>query len=120
MNVEIHRPRPDVAVITPEGRIDAVSGPEFRKILKQQPEQGAPFLVIDLQQVPFMDSSGLSALVSALKAARKHNGTVILVRPTPQVRMTLQMSMLDRIFVIHNTVEDALESLSSLPTTTSS
>ena len=117
MRVEVHRPRPDVVIVEPEGRIDAVSGPEFRKLLKQQPEHGAPFLVIDLQKVPFMDSSGLSALVSALKAARKHNGTVVLVRPTPQVRMTLQMSMLDRIFAIHDSIEEALEALSSLLTT---
>ena len=117
MKVEVHHPRSDVMVIAPEGRVDAVSGPQFRELLKQQPEQGRPFLIIDLEKVPFMDSSGLSALVSALKAARKHNDTVVLVRPTPHVRMTLQMSMLDRIFAIHDTIEDALEALSSLLTT---
>lgn len=117
MKIKIYHPQPDVVVITPEGRLDAVSGPAFRKLLKQQPEQGSPFLIIDLQKVPFMDSSGLSALVSALKAARKHNGTVILVSPTPQVRMALQMSMLDRIFAMHNSIEDALEALSSHRTT---
>ncbi len=115
MKIETHRPRSDVIVVMPEGRVDAVSGPSLREFLREQPGEDTPFVVIDLRRVPFMDSSGLSALVSALKAARQHNGTVILVAPTPQVRMALQLSMLDRIFSIYDTVEEALEALPPLP-----
>ncbi len=119
MKVTVRRPQPRVSVVVPEGRVDAVSGPNLRSLLRKQTEQGAPYLIIDLRRVSFMDSSGLSALVSALKAARQHDGAVLLVGPTPPVRMALQMSMLDRIFPIYDTLEDALEALSALPTTTS-
>ncbi len=111
MKIEVQRPSPQVAVVHPQGRVDAVSAPDLRHMLRELPEQGAVHLVVDLRDVPFMDSSGLSALISGLKAARSHGGTLALVSPTPPVRMALELSMLDRIFPIYETVEAALQHL---------
>ncbi len=118
MKVTVRRPQSRVSIVVPEGRIDAVSGPKLRVLLRNQAKQGTPFLIIDLRQVTFMDSSGLSALVSALKAVRPLKGAVYLVGPTPQVRMALRMTMMDQIFPIYETVEDALAALSTYPTST--
>ncbi len=118
MKVTVRKPQSRVSVVIPEGRVDAVSGPKLRVILRNQPKQGTPFLIVDLRRVTFMDSSGLSALVSALKAVRPLKGAVYLVGPTPQVRMALQMTMMDQIFPIYDTVEDALAALSTHPSST--
>jgi len=114
MKVTVRRPQSRVSIVVPEGRIDAVSGPNFRHVLRSQPTSDMPFVIVDLYKVSFMDSSGLSALVAGLKAARQHQGMVFLVRPTHQVRTTLHMSMLDRIFPIYDDVDEALEAVASL------
>lgn len=120
MKVQVRKLSQRVSLIKPEGRIDAVSGPHFRHLLRHHPSWETPFVIIDLHKVTFMDSSGLSALVAGLKAAREHQGMIFLVRPTPQVRTTLHMSMLDRIFPIYDDVEEALEVASSLIASVSS
>ena len=114
IKIQVRRLSHHVSIVKPEGRIDAVSGPNFRQVLRSQPSGEAPFVIVDLHKVSFMDSSGLSALVAGLKAARQHQGMVFLVRPTDQVRTTLHMSMLDRIFPIYEDMEEALEAVSSL------
>ena len=122
MKVTVRKPRARVSIVVPEGRIDAISGPKLRVLLRNQTKQGTPFLIIDLRRVTFMDSSGLSALVAALKAVRPLKGAVYLVGPTPQVRMALRMTMMDQIFPVYDTVEDALAALgdnhSATPTST--
>ncbi len=114
MKIQVRRLSQNVSIVIPEGRIDAVSGPNFRHVLRSQPTSDMPFVIVDLHKVSFMDSSGLSALVAGLKAARQHQGMVCLVRPTHQVRTTLHMSMLDRIFPIYDDVDEALEAVTSL------
>ncbi len=114
MKIQVRRLSQNVSIVIPEGRIDAVSGPNFRHVLRSQPTSDIPFVVVDLHKVSFMDSSGLSALVAGLKTARQHQGMVFLVRPTRQVRTTLHMSMLDRIFPIYDDVDEALEAVASL------
>lgn len=59
-----------------------------------------------------MDSSGLSALVSGLRIARENNKELILVGLSRQAQIVFNLTMMDRIFVIHSSIEAALESLS--------
>ena len=65
-------------------------------------------LVVDLSNVEFCDSSGLSALLIADRTMRQHGGTVHLVHVHKKVMSLMNISMLDRVFTMHATVDDAI------------
>ncbi|HEV8255057.1 MAG TPA: STAS domain-containing protein [Vicinamibacteria bacterium] len=100
-----------VTIVTVAG--DLVSGePEaaFKKMVARLLEDGRLHLLIDLQGLKFLDSSGLGALVRALTGSQKEGGQTKLVHVGPQVRKLLQMTKLDSVFEIHDDLERAVSS----------
>ena len=67
-------------------------------------------LVVDMKEVQFCDSSGLSALLIADRAMREHGGRVHLVHVHKKVMDLMKISQLDRVFTINSTVDDAIKS----------
>lgn len=108
MIIEIDYPKPGQVVVKPQGRVDADTAPEFKEQLKEIAQAGAESVVVDMQAVDFIDSSGLSALVSGLKALRQQGGALNLSQPQPQALTALRLTMLDRVFPIFPSVEEAL------------
>lgn len=102
----------DVVLIDLNGRLDATANQDVRAILQQLIDKAQqPKLVIDLQHVPFIDSSGLAALVSGLRLAREKGGNIALSGIQPQAQMVFRLTMLDHIFSISPTYEEARQSL---------
>jgi anti-sigma B factor antagonist len=66
-------------------------------------------LIVDMTEVQFCDSSGLSALLIADRAMREHGGSVHLVHVHKKVLDLMKISMLDRVFTINTTVADAIK-----------
>ena len=60
-------------------------------------------LIVDLEEVDFCDSSGLSALLIAERKMREHGGKVRLLNVNEKISSLLKISMLDRIFEIRET-----------------
>jgi len=81
-----------------QGRLDAITAPQIKSRLKDLVAAGHRQLVVDLVNVSFIDSSGLSALVSGFKAAREVGGTLKLAGLNEQTRIAFQLSRLDRVF----------------------
>jgi anti-sigma B factor antagonist len=108
MKIEIEHPHKGQVVVRPKGRIDAESAPNFKERLQQIAKEDTDLLVVDLEAVNFIDSSGLSALVSGLKALRQHGGSLSLSRPQPQALKALRLTLLDRVFPIYTSVDQAL------------
>ena len=72
----------DVWVATSNGEIDAFSAPSLREDLRHLIEElGARSLVIDLSAVTFLDSSGLGAVVGALRRLNERDGELRIVQP---------------------------------------
>jgi anti-sigma B factor antagonist len=65
-------------------------------------------LIVDLTEVQFCDSTGLSALLIADRAMREHGGSVHLVHVHKKVMDLIKISMLDRVFTINKSVEEVL------------
>ncbi|MBW4695295.1 MAG: STAS domain-containing protein [Lyngbya sp. HA4199-MV5] len=74
-------------------------------------ETGAINILVDFQQVMFMDSTGLSALVVALKQVRQVKGRLALCRLNGQASMVLEHSGMDQVFEVYETAEDFARSL---------
>ena len=98
-------------VLAPAGRLDAVTAPELKQRLKALVAQGHEELVVDLSSVPFIDSSGLAALVSGLKAAREAGGTILLAGLSEQARTVFTVTLLDRVFDFYPDVDSAVGAL---------
>jgi anti-sigma B factor antagonist len=99
------------AAVALDGHLDASNAQTLKESLDQLIDGGTTQLVVDLTQVPFIDSAGLAALVSTLKATRRVGGNVLLTGVQPQARTVFSLTMLDQVFAIHPDVEAALNSL---------
>jgi anti-sigma B factor antagonist len=95
-------------VLTPQGRLTVVSVPSLRDAVADVLDAGDKILVVNLAETTFVDSSGLGALVSALKSARQAGGDLRLVAPSEQVSMVLRLTNLDRVLQPRASVEEAL------------
>ncbi|WP_382306744.1 STAS domain-containing protein [Herbiconiux sp. UC225_62] len=96
-----------IVVVRGDGRLNMVSGPALRETVKRRIDTGEPRIVVDLSKVPFMDSSGLGALISCLKTAREASGDLRIVSPSAQVTMVLTLSNVDKILPSYDSVEAA-------------
>lgn len=98
----------NVQLITLNGKMNAITVAELKTQLKKNIEEDATRIVIDLEGVDFIDSSGLSSLISALKGCREKGGYLRLVHIQKQVRHVFELTMLDRVFEMYPSVEAAL------------
>jgi anti-sigma B factor antagonist len=104
------RQQDDAVIASLAGEIDLHSSPEVRKVLldllaKHQPKK----LVLNLGDVPYMDSSAIAVLVESLQKVRKSGGKVYLTNLQPRVKGLLEIARLDTIFVIVPGEADALK-----------
>lgn len=90
------------------GRFGAASAPQVREKIKQLTDDNHIQIIFDMKAVNFLDSSGLAALVSALKCARKRGGWLRLAGVVDSITSIFKQNQLDRVFAIYPTVEAAL------------
>jgi anti-anti-sigma factor len=108
LDVESRQTESGVTVLAPSGRLDVVGAPALKEAVSEAMKNGNPRLVIDMEGVTFVDSSGLGSVVSALKQVRTSKGDLRLAAPNQQVRVVLELTTLDRVFPYFATVEEAL------------
>lgn len=111
MNIETSTAANGVTVIRPQGRLDMRVAPDIRQGLAELARTGNARMVLDLEAVSFIDSSGLGAIISGLKSAREAGGDLRIARPNQQVRLVLQLTTLDRVLKPHSSVEEAMDGL---------
>ena len=111
MDISYQTLETDIVLIRLNGRLDAAASPNLQTALQSMMEKGYRKIIVDLEKVPFIDSSGLVALVSGLRLAREKKGEIFLSGIRPQAQAVFRLTMLDRIFPIHPTFDDAKRSL---------
>ena len=110
MNYKIEMKDEVVVIYVREERLDAHNSDELKGEMQKQFEAGSKNLLIDLNDVRFIDSSGLGALVSGFKNAISHQGNLKLSSLQPQVKSMFELTRLHRVFEIFPTTGEALES----------
>lgn len=95
-------------VIGVAGEIDVYSAPKLRDRLSDLVGEGAYDLIIDMEGVEFIDSTGLGVLVGGLKKVRSHDGGLKLVCTQDRLLKIFQITGLSKVFAIHDSVENAL------------
>jgi anti-anti-sigma factor len=89
-----------VKIIQPSGILDGGNVNQLRREVSEIVEMGADIVLIDFQDVTFMNSSGLGALVSILKAVRSAGAELFICSLSEQVKMIFQLTKMDRVFKI--------------------
>jgi len=100
-----------VTVLAPTGRLDVAGAPALKEAVGEVVRNGPPKVVIDMEGVSFVDSTGLGSVIAALKQIRNSQGELRLAAPNQQVRVVLELTTLDRVFPYYATVEEALTGL---------
>ncbi|CAN1212564.1 Anti-sigma factor antagonist [Tumidithrix helvetica PCC 7403] len=89
-----------VRVLEPEGMIDSVGGNQLRREVADLLDAGIETILLDFQNITFMDSSGLGAMVATLQAVRAKGATLYLCSLNDQLKIILEMTKMDKIFTI--------------------
>jgi anti-anti-sigma factor len=98
-----------VVVLRPEGRLNMVAAPDLREQLHDLVNAGRARLVVDLSAVETIDSSGLGALISGLKAARQGGGDLRISAPSEQAMAVLELTNLNRVLKVADSPDSAFD-----------
>ena len=96
------------AVVSVQGEVDLVTSDELRRVLDAA-LQDSVRVTLDLTELTFIDSSGLSALVDAHRKARDAGGALTLRHPTPMLRRLLDITKLETLLVVEPEGQDGPE-----------
>jgi anti-sigma B factor antagonist len=92
-----------------DGEVDVYTAPKLKDELVSLIQGGCSYLIVDMERVGFIDSSGLGVLVSALRRAREKDGAVRIVCTQESVLKIFRITGLDKVFPIFSDAEEAAQ-----------
>jgi anti-sigma B factor antagonist len=103
-----HYRKDGIEVVNVEGEIDISTAPRLRELLIDLVGKGSYQLVVNLEKVGFLDSTGLGVLVGGLKRVRPHDGSLDLVCTQERILKIFKITGLTKVFGIYQTVDQAI------------
>ncbi|NJL86580.1 MAG: STAS domain-containing protein [Leptolyngbyaceae cyanobacterium SM1_1_3] len=97
-----------VIILTPAGRLDITTAWQFRLKLQECISRVSPHVIVNLSQVNFIDSSGLTSLVAGMRDADKVKGSFRICNVHPEAKLVFEVTMMDSVFEIFEAEDDAL------------
>lgn len=99
----------NVLVLILEGNLLGENdGKPILEIVNNSIEKNVPNFIFAVEKLKYLNSTGLSILISTLTKARKNNGEICLVEVPDQLSSLLKITKLDSVFPVCNSVEDAI------------
>jgi len=98
-------------IVSPKGKLDTLNAPEFSKQLSSILEQKPSRCIVDLNEVSFLSSSGLQALLLGAKISKKDNIAYAVCGMDELVKDVFTLSGFDRFIKVFDTKEEALKNL---------
>ncbi|CQR59514.1 STAS domain-containing protein [Streptomyces leeuwenhoekii] len=108
LNFTVSHTQGPLTVVTVAGEADLYTAPGLRTAALELIEQGRHHLIMDLSQVTFCDSAGLSALIGLWHAAQDVGGSFVLAAVPDRLQRMLKLTGLDAILATHPTTGEAL------------
>lgn len=112
INVEGSPDGQDYHILRLAGEVDAYTVGEFREALAGIDD--VKWLIVELSEVPFMDSAGLGALIGGIRRVREAGGDVAVVSTQAGLNRLLHTTGFDRIVPVTESLEEALAALAEL------
>jgi anti-sigma B factor antagonist len=109
MDLKLDHYRKDgFVIIEHEGEIDVYTAPRARELYIELVNRGEYRLILNLERVEFLDSTGLGVMVGCLKRVRAHDGSVYLVCTQERILKIFRITDLNLNFPIFDTVDEAV------------
>jgi len=105
-----HTIEENVDIVSLRGRFTAVDSPSLSDALNRILEEGSKNLSLNMTELEFVDSSGLSAIVSTLKKARKEGGDLVLLNVNERIMALLKLTRLHEVIEIYDNEDTLLAS----------
>ena len=102
-----------IQILKPNGILDATTSQELRTQITEFMNSGAKVVLVDLQNITFMDSSGLGSLVLAFKSLRAVDSQLLICSVNEQIRILFELTGMDKIFTVFPSQEEFNQSLLS-------
>jgi anti-sigma B factor antagonist len=99
----------DIIIASISGEINIDTSPELRKTFDQHTGQGIKKVIINCQNLTYIDSSGLATLIELLQRLKKENGELKICNLTDKVKSVFEVTKLDKLFDICPNQEQAVE-----------
>jgi anti-sigma B factor antagonist len=103
-----HHNKDGIEIVDVEGEIDVYTAPRLRELLIDLVNNSHYQLVVNMEKVEFLDSTGLGVLVGGLKRVRAHDGSLDLVCTQERILKIFRITGLTKVFGIHDTVDEAI------------
>jgi anti-sigma B factor antagonist len=110
MNISQELRNQVLVLVIDEQRLDAAKAPMLRDAIATQINEGHKLIAIDIGAANFMDSSGLSALVSSLKLLGA-SGRIAIVGAHGAVQRLFALTRMDKVFSLHASIDEAVAKL---------
>jgi anti-sigma B factor antagonist len=107
LGLEVTDGPPPYTVLAVKGEVDVYTAPRLREKLVELVSQGKHQIVVDLEAVDFLDSTGLGVLVGGLKRLRSHEGDLSLVCTHSRILKVFEITGLTKVFSIYDSVDAA-------------
>ena len=103
-----HYSKDGIEVVNVGGEIDIYTAPRLRELLIDLAGKNNYQLIVNLEKVEFLDSTGLGVLVGGLKRVRAHDGSLDLVCTQERILKIFRITGLTKVFGIYQTVDQAI------------
>ncbi len=108
MQIDIESTPNNITVLHVSGDVDMNEVTSFRQTLQQVSHSAQRGVIVTLAQVPFIDSAGIAVLIEGLKWNRERGVAFVLSDLTPAVQMVVELTRLQQVFTIADTLADGL------------
>lgn len=105
----------DLCILTVKGRLGITTENSLRQRVADLVEQSQVHIILDFTGITFMDSSGMSSVLSAMRSVSENQGRICLVCDTRHILRVLRITAIDKLMAIYPTLEEAVTAFRSAP-----
>ncbi len=96
----------DISLIGLSGEVDVYTAPKLKDAINSLVEKGRYHIVVDLEKVVFLDSTGLGVLVGGLKKVKSHRGELGIICNQERILRVFRITGLTKVFPVYRTREE--------------
>ena len=111
MKIINHGKKKNAVKVSVDGRMDAVSAPEFETKLEAWIDEGDNVFIIDLSELDYISSAGLRSILATAKKLKAKKGDILLAALQDAVKEVFEISGFSSIIPIYDSMEAALEAV---------
>lgn len=108
MNIEVNENK-NVKIVSVKGRLDTTNYNEFEVVIEKLFNEGASNVILDLQALVYISSSGLRVILMTLKKTAAKQGKLVLCNMQDGIREIFEISGFTTIFTIESDIDSALK-----------